>query len=66
MFHGPIVELHITNIHRRESLYHRSLVSKVATAVIAGLGADGYAGAVRAIEQMLRGNAAPPVRIPQR
>jgi 3-dehydroquinate dehydratase-2 len=66
MFHGPIVELHITNIHRRESLYHRSLVSKVATAVIAGLGADGYAVAVRAIEQMLRGNAAPPVRIPQR
>ena len=54
MFPGPIVEIHITNIHRREALYHRSLVSKVATAVIAGLGAAGYAVAVRAIEEMLR------------
>ena len=53
MFPGPIVEIHITNIHRREALYHRSLVSKVATAVIAGLGAAGYAVAVRAIEEML-------------
>ena len=40
MFPGPIVELHITNIHRREEIYHRSLVSKAATAVIAGLGAE--------------------------
>src|SRR5689334_19576999 len=31
MFPGPIVELHISNIHRREEIYHRSLVSKVAT-----------------------------------
>ena len=43
MFSGPIVELHISNIHRREEIYHRSLVSKVATAVIAGLGPRGYA-----------------------
>ena len=42
MFPGPIVELHISNIHRREEIYHRSLVSKVATGVIAGLGAKGY------------------------
>ena len=35
MFSGPIIELHISNIHRRESLYHNSLVSKVATSVIA-------------------------------
>ena len=42
MFEGPIIELHITNIHRRESMYHHSYVSKVATAVIAGLGAEGY------------------------
>lgn len=54
MFPGPVIELHITNIHRREALYHRSLVSTVATAVIAGLGAQGYAVAVRAIEEMLR------------
>ena len=61
MFHGPIVELHITNIHRREAHYHRSLISKVATAVIAGLGAQGYAVAVRAIEEMLRAESAPAV-----
>jgi len=48
MFPGPIVELHISNIHRREEIYQRSLVSKAATAVIAGLGARGYALAVRA------------------
>jgi 3-dehydroquinate dehydratase len=47
MFAGPIIELHISNIHRREAIYHRSLVSTVATAVIAGLGARGYATAVR-------------------
>ena len=53
MFPGPIVELHISNIHRREEIYHRSLVSKVATAVIAGLGAEGYAIAVRAIRTLI-------------
>ena len=53
MFDGPIVELHITNIHRRESVYHESLVSKVATAVIAGLGADGYRAAVEAMVRRL-------------
>jgi 3-dehydroquinate dehydratase-2 len=47
MFPGPIVELHISNIHRREEIYHRSLVSRVATAVIAGLGPEGYRVAVR-------------------
>ena len=53
MFPGPIVELHISNIHRREAIYHDSLVSKVATAVIAGLGPRGYGVAVRAIEDMI-------------
>jgi 3-dehydroquinate dehydratase-2 len=52
MFPGPIVELHISNIHRRESLYHNSLVSKAATAVIAGLGARGYAIAIGAMKDM--------------
>ena len=49
MFPGPIIELHITNIHRREAIYHNSLVSKVATAVMAGFGAEGYRLAVRAL-----------------
>src|SRR5262245_33430412 len=33
MFPGPIVEVHLSNIHKREPIYHHSLVSKVATAV---------------------------------
>lgn len=49
MFPGPIVEVHISNIHRRDEVYQRSLVSKAATGVIAGLGADGYVLAVDAI-----------------
>lgn len=53
MFSGPIIELHISNIHRRESLYHNSLVSKVATSVIAGLGANGYRVAVASVKEML-------------
>ena len=55
MFPGPILELHISNIHRREATYHQSLVSKAATAVIAGLGADGYPLAVRALLARLPG-----------
>jgi 3-dehydroquinate dehydratase II len=49
MFPGPIVEVHISNIHRREAIYHRSLVSQAATAVVAGLGAEGYVVAVAAV-----------------
>lgn len=52
MFPGPIIELHLSNIHRREEIYHRSLVSPVATAVIAGLGPRGYVAAVRAMAEM--------------
>lgn len=53
MFPGPIFELHITNVHRREAIYHDSLVSKVATAVIMGLGPDGYRAAVEAMVRRL-------------
>jgi 3-dehydroquinate dehydratase-2 len=53
MFRGPIVEVHISNIHRREPIYHRSLVSTVATAVIAGLGPRGYVAALEAISELL-------------
>ena len=53
MFEGPIIELHISNIHKREPYYHHSYVSKVATAVIAGLGADGYRLATQALLAML-------------
>ena len=47
MFPGPIIELHISNIHRREPIYHRSYVSMIAASVMAGFGAEGYAIAVR-------------------
>lgn len=53
MFGRPIIELHISNIHRREPIYHRSLVSPVATAVIAGLGARGYPVAVGAMLSLI-------------
>jgi 3-dehydroquinate dehydratase-2 len=49
----PIIELHISNIHRRDAVYHHSLVSKVATGVIAGLGVLGYRVAVTAIDEMI-------------
>jgi 3-dehydroquinate dehydratase II len=49
MFDAMIVEVHLSNIHRREAIYHRSLVSTVATGVIAGLGPSGYRMAIRAI-----------------
>ena len=53
MFPGPIVELHISNIHRREPLYHNSLVSKAATTVICGAGVFGYELALRAMANEL-------------
>jgi 3-dehydroquinate dehydratase II len=53
MFPGPIIELHISNVHRREAIYHNSLMSGVVTAVIMGLGADGYRSAVEAMVRRL-------------
>lgn len=57
MFPGPIIELHITNVHRREAIYHHSLMSGVATAVMMGLGTDGYPTAVGALLRMLKAAA---------
>lgn len=56
MFPGPVIELHISNIHRRENVYNSSLMSKTATAVIAGLGARGYVAAVRAMADLIAEN----------
>jgi 3-dehydroquinate dehydratase-2 len=58
MFPGPIIELHISNIHRREEIYQHSLMSRAATAVIAGLGARGYAAAVEAVMELLKSGTA--------
>ena len=52
-FDGPKIELHITNIHQRDAIYQNSLVSKTATAVIAGLGPGGYGMAVDAMAMLL-------------
>lgn len=57
MFSGPIIELHISNIHKREPIYHNSLVSKVATGVMAGFGAGGYRLAMRAMLDMIAAKA---------
>ena len=53
MFPGPIFELHITNVHKREAVYHDSLMSPVVSAVMMGLGPDGYRVAVEAMVRRL-------------
>jgi 3-dehydroquinate dehydratase-2 len=54
MFDGPKVEVHITNIHKREPMYQKSLMSHGVTGVIAGLGGIGYALAVDAIAALAK------------
>ena len=49
----PVIEVHITNIHRREEFRHHSYVSKAATGVICGLGVAGYALAMRAMAELV-------------
>jgi 3-dehydroquinate dehydratase-2 len=49
MFERPKIELHISNVHARESIYHNSLVSRTATGIIVGLGAAGYEIAIQAM-----------------
>lgn len=44
---APLIELHISNTHRREEFRHHSYLSAVATGVLLGLGVDGYALALR-------------------
>ena len=49
----PVIEVHITNIHRREEFRQHSYVSKVATAVIAGCGTQGYQFALQRLARLL-------------
>jgi 3-dehydroquinate dehydratase II len=52
-FSGPKIEVHINNVYARDSSYHNSQVSQVVTAVIAGLGFEGYEYALDAVRQHL-------------
>ena len=53
----PVMEVHISNIHKREAIYHNSLVSKAATGVICGLGPLGYELALQALAYNLQAAA---------
>ncbi|MSQ54634.1 MAG: 3-dehydroquinate dehydratase [Betaproteobacteria bacterium] len=57
-FPGPIIEVHMSNIYRREAFRHHSFISKAATGIVAGLGADGYEFAVEAMSRLLKRKAA--------
>jgi 3-dehydroquinate dehydratase II len=51
-FEGPVLEVHLSNIHARDEHHRHSKISSVATAVIAGLGPQGYIAAMHAIAAM--------------
>ena len=54
LFKKPIIELHISNIYKREEFRHKSLISDVATGGIFGLGVEGYILAIISIEKILK------------
>lgn len=56
-FEGPILEVHISNVHKREAFRHHSHVSTVASGVIAGFGTQGYLLALQRIARLLEEGA---------
>ena len=54
IFKKPIIELHISNIYKREEFRHKSLISDVATGGIFGLGSNGYILAIISIQKILQ------------
>ncbi|WP_411837905.1 type II 3-dehydroquinate dehydratase [Paracoccus sp. ME4] len=52
-FDGPVIEVHISQIHKREAFRHHSYVSHRADGVIAGLGLEGYAAALRHVAALI-------------
>ncbi|MBM3502728.1 MAG: type II 3-dehydroquinate dehydratase [Alphaproteobacteria bacterium] len=53
-FDGPIIEVHLSNIYRREAFRHQSFISQAASGVICGLGPFGYEVAVDAVARLIR------------
>jgi len=53
-FEGPILEVHISNVHKREPFRHHSYVSSVAAGVIAGFGTQGYALSLQRMARLLK------------
>ena len=54
LFKKPIIELHISNIYKREEFRQKSLISDIVTGGIFGLGADGYILAIISLEKLLK------------
>ncbi len=54
LFKKPIIDLHISNIYKREEFRHKSLISDIATGGIFGLGVEGYILAIISIEKILK------------
>ena len=54
LFKKPMIELHISNIYKREEFRHKSLISDIATGGIFGLGVEGYILAIISIEKILK------------
>ena len=54
IYKKPIIELHISNIYKREEFRHKSLISAVVSGVICGLGANGYILAINAMQELLK------------
>ena len=54
LFKKPIIEIHISNIYKREEFRHKSLISKVAKGVICGFGAEGYLMSLNAMNKFLK------------
>ena len=53
IFKKPSIELHISNIYKREEFRHKSMISGVVTGVICGLGGNGYILAINAMHELL-------------